>query len=74
MKINNNEIISKEIIEKCSQEADETPGMGISGYMFGVAKGILMNCWKHGELIEYYYTKDMERKNFQAVKKKCMNL
>lgn len=64
LKITNNETVTKEIIEKSSFEADEKPGMGITGFMFGVAKSILINCWEHGHLIEYHYTNDMERKKF----------
>ncbi|NPV13080.1 MAG: hypothetical protein HPY57_15040 [Ignavibacteria bacterium] len=69
LKINNNEPVIKEIIEKFSSEADEKPGMGITGFMFSVAKSILINFWEYGYLIEYHYTNDMERKKYLKLKR-----
>lgn len=53
--------LTKEIIEQVSTDADTE---GITGFMFGAAKSILINCWEYGHLIEYFYTENVERKKF----------
>jgi hypothetical protein len=53
--------LTKEKIETLSFEADKE---GITGAMFGFAKGILIAAWEYGHLIEYYYTRDDDRKKF----------
>lgn len=41
-----------EIADKTSDTADYD---GITGFMFGAAKSILINCWIHGEQLRKYY-------------------
>jgi len=58
-KIKSGQKITKEIIEQVSHDADTEE---ITGFMFGVAKSILINCWEYGHMIEYYYTNDENKK------------
>ena len=41
--------------ESCSYKADEE---GITGFMYGIAVGILSQCWEYGEYLRKWHNKE----------------
>lgn len=41
-------------------EVDNRPGMGITGYMYGCAVGMLAECWEHGEELRRWHNIDTQ--------------
>ena len=41
--------------DRCMTQADNTPGMGITGFMYGMAVQILSHWWKHGEELRVWH-------------------
>lgn len=55
-------------IEQCAEETShQADTEGITGYMHGAAVSMLVQCWKHGELLRQWhnksYGKDVEKAN-----------
>ena len=49
------------IAEAASTEADNTPDMGISGFMYGAAVQILARYWRHGEALRRWHNREYDR-------------
>jgi len=50
--------------ENCSKGVDF---MGITGFMYGAAVGILAKCWKHGEALRKWHNKEFGVENSDGV-------
>jgi hypothetical protein len=47
--------VIKEHAKEASREADKRPGMGITGFMYGMAVSILAQCWLYGEELRKWH-------------------
>lgn len=50
-----NDILTKEIVDSCSNKADVE---GITGFMYGCAVNMLSQCWKYGEQLRKIHNAD----------------
>lgn len=69
------ELSKQKSVKDCASETScELGYLGITGYMYGAAVGVLSKCWKHGEELRKWHNKDYGHEGEGVVNPAILNI